>query len=287
MQPLKTLTFIRIGSANSHKYKLNKKQLRSYKTICKKINKLWTINNIEYNLEDWANNIYNNDWIYKKDKVFFKGKLAPQELIDYKNAQEDLINQWCNENKELFETFNKLRKYVIVKENKFHSPPQTRGLYAFPQHRLETFLTHWDESKLDIKVKNIGKINEYERVRVKNFTTIHFNKLFLWCHFIKEAQTLKVDIKIKNSWVLINSKDYLKVLALWEKNQLKELKNTFGQSLREMENSEKTKKNKSEENKSGGDKNIKKRKLFKNLTPLKHCYSHIPKDDLEVFLVGV
>lgn len=250
MQPLRSLTFIRIGSANSHKYVPNKKQLRAFRNICNKINTTWKELGIEYNIVEWKNNVYDKGWSYKKGIEYYKGKIASQDLIKYKNDQEDLIDNWIENNKELFDSFIRYRKYTSFSKTSDHSPPQSRGLYAFPQHRLETFLTHWDEAKFNIKIKKDGTSC---RMRAKKFITIKYNKPTLWCHFIEEAKQLKVDIKINKYWVLINSCDYLNVLTLWEKNRTKQIRKEMG----------------------------------KNRIVVKHCYPYSSKDDLEVFLVGV
>lgn len=251
MQPLKSLTFVRIGQANSHKYTPNKKLLRAFKTTIKNINNSWKDCGIDNNILDWKDDKY---WSYSKDIEYYKGKVAGQELLDYRDNQEDLLDEWCKYNRELMDSFNRLKhQSKASKFDSYHSPPQTRGLFAFPQYRLETFLTHWDETKIDVKHCNIGKPNESFRMRVKNFALINYNKPTIWCHFIEEAKELKVDIKVNNSWVLVNSCNYIKVLELWEKNRLKEHRNEFG--------------------------------IKYGL--IKHCYKYGSKDDLEVFLVGV
>ena len=253
MQPLKSLTFVRIGSANSHKYTVNKKQLKALKTVCNKINSSWKENLIEYNVIDWNSDKYDKHWSYKKGIEYYKGNIASLLLIDYRDKQEALIDEWRDNNKELLEAFNKYKRYCKFKGESYHSPPQVRGLYAFPQYRLETFLTHWDSSKFDIKHCNAGKSNESYRMRAKNYTVIKYNKPTIWCHFIEEAKELKVDIRVSKEWVLVSSCDYLKVLQLWEKKTLKSLRNEFG--------------------------------IKYGL--IKHCYKYGNKDDLEVFLVGV
>lgn len=220
MQPLKSLTFVRIGNANSHKYTVNKKLLRAFRTICNKINTSWKEFGIEYDVISWKNDVYDKYWSYKKGIEYYKGIIAPQHLIDYRDNQEALIDDWKDNNKDLLEAFNKSKRYVGFSKDSYHSPPQTRGLYAFPQYRLETFLTHWDSNKVSIKHCNVGKPNESYRTRVNNYVTINYNKPTLWCHFIDEAKELKVDIKTNKHWVLINSCDYLKVLKLWEKKRL-------------------------------------------------------------------
>lgn len=256
MQPLKSLTFVRVGNANSHKYIPSKKLLKAFKTICKNINK--SLKEFEpdcdYNIVDWSNGVYDKYWSYKKEVEYYKGEIAPQELIDYKDLQEAFIGCWTRRNKDLYSKFNKLKRYCKFRADSYHSPPQKRGLYAFPQYRIETFLTHWDASKFDIKHCNVGKENESWRMRAKNYTIINYNKPTLWCHFVEEAKELKVDIKINNYWVLINSTDYLKVLSLWEKRRLR-------QTRKEMEGT--------------------KHRLIYN------PYQFGSKDDLEVFLVGV
>ena len=254
MQPLKCLVFVRIGSANSHKYRVNKKQLRAFRTVCNKISCSWIKVGIEYNLLDWADHKYDNEWSFKAGIQYYKNKVACIQQIDYKDKQEELIDCWIDNNEELLNVFDKLKKYSKFNKDSFHSPPQIRGLYAFPQYRLETFLTHWDDSKFDIKHCKVGTEDESYRKRAKKFVTIKYNKPTLWCHFIKEAKQLKVDIKFRNSWVLINSYDYLKVLALWELNRVKELRNNC---------------------------------YYKDNSPIKHCYQLSSKDDLEVFLIGV
>jgi hypothetical protein len=254
MQPLKSLTFVRIGSANSHKYIVSKKLLKAFKTVCNKINFSWKEFGIEYNVVDWNDDTYDKHWSYKKSVEYYKGKVAPQHLIEYKDKQEALIDDWKECNKDLLEAFNRYRRYVGFKGDSYHSPPQTRGLYAFPQYRLETFLTHWDTDKVTIKHCNVGKENESYRVRVKNYATINYNKPTLWCHFIDEAKELKVDIKVNKYWVLINSCDYLKVLALWERRRLTQQRVSM------------------QGNKYGC---------------IYNPYQFGSKDDLEVFLVGV
>lgn len=251
MQPLKSLTFVRIGNANSHKYTVNKKQLRAFKTVCNKINTSWKEFGIDYDVISWISDVYDKHWSYKKDVEYYKGKVAPQHLIDYKDNQEALIDDWKEYNKDLLETFNKYRRYVGFNKDGYHSPPQTRGLYAFPQYRLETFLTHWDTNKLIVRYDKNG---QELKARVKNYITINYNKPTLWCHFIDEAKELKVDIRTNKHWVLINSCDYLKVLILWEKRRLT-------QHRIQMEGT--------------------KHRLIYN------PYQFGSKDDLEVFLVGV
>ena len=188
MQPLKSLTFVRIGNANSHKYTVNKKLLKAFKTICNKINNSWKEFGIEY----------------------YKGIIAPQHLIDYRDNQKALIDAWKDNNEDLLEAFKRYRRYCSFSSNSYHSPPESRGLYAFPQYRLETFLTHWDDNKFNIKHCNVGKENESYRRRAKKYITINYNKPTLWCHFIDEAKELNVVIKTNKCWVLINSCDYLK-----------------------------------------------------------------------------
>jgi hypothetical protein len=253
MQPLKSLTFVRIGSANSHKYTINKKQLRAFRNLCKNIDQQLKDFGCDYNILDWSHNVYEEDWSYSKGVEYYKGKVASKELIDYKELQEAYIGLWTRNNKELFDSFNKLKTYVRFNKDSYHSPPQKRGLYAFPQYRLETFLTHWDSNKVTIKHCNVGKPNESYRMRVKKYVTIKYNKPTLWCHFIDEAKELKVDIRVNKYWVLINSCDYLKVLALWERKRTKQIRKEMG----------------------------------KNNILVKHCYPYSSKDDLEVFLVGV
>ena len=251
MQPLKSLTFVRIGDANSHKYTVNKKQLRAFKTIYNKINISWKEFGIEYDVVDWYNDVYEEHWSYKKGVEYYKGKVAPQHLIDYRDNQEALIDAWKDNNEELLEAFKRYRRYVGFSNNSYHSPPQTRGLYAFPQYRLETFLTHWDSNKLIVRHNKDG---QQLKVRAKKYITINYNKPTLWCHFIEEAKELNVVIKTNKCWVLINSCDYLKVLSLWEKKRLRE------QRI-QMEGT--------------------KHRLIYN------PYQFISKDDLEVFLIGV
>lgn len=250
MQLLKSLTFVRIGSANSHKYTINKKQLRAFRNLCKKIDQQLKDFECNYNILDWTHNVYEEDWSYSKGVEYYKGKVASKELINYKELQEAYIGVWTRSNKELFDSFNKLKTYVRFSKDSYHSPPQTRGLYAFPQYRLETFLTHWDANKLIVRHNKNG---QELKPRVKKYITIKYNKPTLWCHFIDEAKQLKVDIRVNKYWVLINSCDYLKVLSLWEKRRLREHRNSIS-------------------NKFG---------------LIKHCYQYGSKDDLEVFLVGV
>lgn len=254
MQPLKSLTFVRIGDANSHKYTINKKQLRAFRTVCNKINASWKEFGIEYDVISWNDDVYDKHWSYKKGIEYYKSIIAPQHLVQYKDNQEALIDDWKESNKELYETFNRYRIYCGYNGISYHSPPESRGLYAFPQYRLETFLTHWDDNKFNIKHCNVGKENESYRIRAKKYITINYNKPTLWCHFIDEAKELNVVIKTNKCWVLINSCDYLKVLQLWEKRRLRE------QRI-QMEGT--------------------KHRLIYN------PYQFISKDDLEVFLVGV
>lgn len=253
MQPLKSLTFVRIGDANSHKYVVNKKLLRAFKTLCRNIDKCLKEFDCDYNILDWKNDVYDKDWSYIKGIEYYKGQVASKELIDYKELQEAHIGVWTRRNKDLYKSFDKFYRSCNFNAQSYHSPPQKRGLYAFPQYRLETFLTHWDDSKFDIKHCNVGKDNESYRRRAKKYITIKYNKLTLWCHFIDEAKELRVDIRVSKYWVLVNSSDYLKILALWEKKRLKQLRNDMG----------------------------------KFTVNIKHCYKYISKDDLEVFLVGV
>jgi uncharacterized protein YbaA (DUF1428 family) len=253
MQPLKSLTFVRIGSANSHKYTVNKKQLRAFRTVCNKINTSWKEFGIEYDVISWNDDVYDEHWSYAEGVQYYKDNIAPQHLVQYKDKQETLIDDWKEANKDLYDTFYKAKTYIGFSKDSYHSPPQTRGLYAFPQYRLETFLTHWDSNKVTIKHCNVGKENESYRTRVKKYVTIKYNKPTLWCHLIDEAKELKVDIKVNKYWVLINSCDYLKVLALWERRRVKQHRNEIS-------------------NKFGF---------------IKHCYQYGSKDDLEVFLVGV
>jgi uncharacterized protein YbaA (DUF1428 family) len=251
MQPLKSLTFVRIGSANSHKYTVNKKQLRAFRTVCNKINTSWKEFGIEYDVISWNDDVYDKHWSCKKKIQYYKGSIAPQHLIDYRNKQEALIDDWKNNNEELLEAFNKYRRYIGFSKTSHHSPPQTRGLYAFPQYRLEPFLTHWDSNKFTIKTKKDGTLY---RMKAKKYIIINYNKPTLWCHFIDEAKQLKVDIKVNKDWVLINSCDYLKVLELWEKKRLREKRIDMG--------------------------GVKHRLIY-------NPYQFGSKDDLEVFLVGV
>jgi hypothetical protein len=252
MQPLKCLKFVRIGGgANSHKYVVNKKQQRAFKTICNNINASWKEFGIDYNIIDWIDDVYDKHWSYKKGISYYKGKVALQHLVDYKDKQEALIDDWKDTNKELYETFYKLRRYVGFNKDSYHSPPENRGLYAFPQYRLETFLTHWDTNKLIVRYDKNG---QELKARVKKYITINYNKPTLWCHFIDEAKELKVDIRVNKYWVLINSCDYLKVLQLWEKRRLT-------QQRKDMEGT--------------------KHGLIYN------PYQFGSKDDLEVFLIGV
>lgn len=232
MQPLKSLTFIRIGHVSSHKYKPNKKLLQSIKTLVKHINKDLQQHNIKTDIVTYYNN----------NKLF----------IDFDD--EELIDNWVRNNRDLYNEFIESTRLTRFNKDSFHAPPQLRGLYAFPQYRLEPFLTHWDKSKFDIKVFNIDTDDEQCRMRAKNYTIIKYNKPTLWCHFIKEATKLNVALSVKNSWVLVKSKDYLKVLALYEKNRLK--------SNREDMNGQCT-------------------------YIIKNPYMFGSKDELEVFLVGV
>jgi hypothetical protein len=233
MQPLKSLTFVRVGSANSHKYKVSKKNLRSLNSTIKAINHSWFCLGITTNFIDWHENV---------------------NCLDITQQQEDLIDHWRDLNREIYIKFLQQYRYCKFNKDSFHSPPQVRGLYAFPQYRLEPFLTHWDNTKLTVKHYKPNTDKESYVLRVKKYITIkYYNKPSLWCHFIHEAVELKVDIRTNKSWVLINSCDYLKVLALHEKNRLKEHRIEF-------------------ENRLGN---------------IKHCYQYGSKDEFEVFLVGI
>lgn len=253
MQPLNSLTFVRFGNANSHKYNINKKQLRSLRNLAKKIDKEWKLLGIDWNVLDWNNNLYDNHWSYSKGVEYYKGKVASVEMIAYKDNQEQLIDEWQENNKEIVERFKKLFNYCRFRKDSYHYPPQKRGLYAFPQYRIEPFLSHWDETKFHIKHCKVGTENESFRRRAKNYITIDYKKPTLWCHFIEEAQELGVAIKVSRYWVLVKSSDYLKVLRLWENKRLKQHRNDYGR--------------------------------FGVI--VKHCYRFGSKDDLEVFLVGV
>jgi len=195
MQSLKSLTFIRIGPVSSHKYKPHKKVLQSTKTFNSNIRRLLDEAGICLTLDDYMSD-------------------------DLDPIQDDLLQQWVDNNKELYNKYKDLNRGFTP--NSFHSPPQLRGLYAFPQYRLEPFLTHWDKSKFDIKYINRGTDDETCRMRAKRYSIIKYNKPTLWCHHIEQANRLGVAVTTKNSWVLVNSKDYLKVLAEYEKDRLKE-----------------------------------------------------------------
>jgi hypothetical protein len=165
MRPLKSLTFVRIGNANSHKYKVNKKQLRAFKTVAYKINKSWQEFDIKYNVIDWNNGIYDKHW----SNTYYKGRIADPYLIKDKREQESLIQQWLNIDNEqensLYKLFKKLNQYCSFNKDSYHSPPQERGLYAFPQYRVEPFLIYWDDSKFVIKQHKDGE----SKVRAKKF----------------------------------------------------------------------------------------------------------------------
>jgi hypothetical protein len=232
MQPLKSLTFVRVGSANSHKYKASKKNLRSLNTTIESINHSWFCLGITTNFLHWY-----EDCGY----------------LDITEQQEDLIDEWRDLNNDIYIKFAQQYRYCKFNKDSFHSPPQLRGLYAFPQYRLDTFLTHWDSTKLNVKHYKPNTNKESYVIRIKNYATIKYNKPTLWCHFIDEAIQLKVDIRTNKSWVLINSYDYLKVLALHEKNRVKEHRIQFK----------------------------------KKLGNIKHCYQYGNKDEFKVFLVGI
>lgn len=183
MYPLKKLVFARYAhNCNSHKYRPTKKQLRELKTLTNRINSSWSVLNINTDIYSWI-----------EDKQFYK--------------DEDLIDAWIEDNKDIYSRWQYLHRITSFRTDSYHAPPQLRGLYAFPLHRMEPFLINWNNPTKYI---------------------INYNKPYLWCHFVKEAQTLNVAVDVVREWVLVASSDYLKVLAAYEKSKLKEIREWVG-----------------------------------------------------------
>lgn len=91
-----------------------------------------------------------------------------------------------------------------------HTPPETRGIFAFiaPYKEEDFFL--WDEKK------GVPDSNKESRRYYKPIYFKHHGKL--WCHFIDEAQSLHLAKKTKGNWVLVDTIDLPKILrAVWRK----------------------------------------------------------------------
>jgi hypothetical protein len=189
MKPLSFLTFVRIGSASSHKYKPQKKLIREYKTLVARINTQLDLNIVEYLDSD--------------------SSLTPTEM--------ERIDAWRREEEDTYKRVYYLNNLIDFSAESFHSPPQLRGIFAFPQNRIERFLCYWDSLNPN---KFIHK-DKWSNAKPKRYCTIHYKKPYLWCHHIHEAQTLGKAVLIKEEWVKVKSEDYLSILALYEKNKLK------------------------------------------------------------------
>lgn len=89
-------------------------------------------------------------------------------------------------------------------EPTFHTPPVHRGIYAFIWPYIEPFLAAWNDKVF----KETDKLDEYgypkkKFIHIKKFT--HIGEV--WCHFVEEAQSLRLGKKYIGSWALVDAKD--------------------------------------------------------------------------------
>ena len=98
-----------------------------------------------------------------------------------------------------FGQINKLIDYKDISANGYHSPPVAKGLYAFPEHKVEIYLVAWKYDKAEE-----AALNNLMRKDRKVFTYCGP----IWHHFVKDSKSNH----IQGAWALDAMSDYKKIL---------------------------------------------------------------------------
>ena len=122
---------------------------------------------------------------------------------------------------------NKMTEFKTEKGSSYHAPPEKKGLFAFPEGRIEMFLVAWKYSEMVDKSVGEdvdGEVRErkYKELMRKDRKVFEYDG-YIWHHFTEDSRSKYV----RGSWALDAMVDYKRILKKnypilrlyrWDKN---------------------------------------------------------------------